>query len=106
MILLCFRKLAVKLGSPVLSEIFVTCDGKDVNEYKRAIPMDHPDIQKIRKAVEVFNSWLSSFVDFEDDEEDDEFEGTPTYREVRSALKKYNFLSVFMNFQGFEETFV
>lgn len=83
MFLFCFRKLAVKLGSPVLSEIFTTCEGKNVYECKKTIPMNHPDIQKIRKAVEVFNSWFPDFVDSEDDEENDYFEFVPSVKEVR-----------------------
>lgn len=76
------RKLAVKLGSPVLSEIFQTCEGKNLYECKKAIPMDHPDLLKIRKAIEVFNSWLPNYIEIEDD---DDVEFVPIYEKVREV---------------------
>lgn len=76
-----FRKLTVKLGSPVLSEIFNKCEGKNLYECKKVIPKDHPDIQKIRKAVEVFNSWFPDYIDVEDYDDIDDVEFVPS--EVR-----------------------
>lgn len=80
-ILFVYRKLAIKLGSPVLNKIFETCEGKNLYECKKEIPMDHPDLLKIRKAVEVFNSWFPNYIEIEDDD----IEFVPTYEEVREV---------------------
>lgn len=61
----------MKLGSPVLLELFQTCDGKNVYECRKAIPRDHPDLKKIGKAVEIFNSWFPDYVDVDDSDNED-----------------------------------
>lgn len=61
-------------------------------ECEKAIPKDHPDLLKIRKAAEIFhNCWFPTFIDIEEDDESDDVVFVPSYEQVR-VLKGCIFL--------------